>query len=223
MNFASLALAYGEEAPRPFGKRADGSLAGERVFLHWPLLLLTWCVWHLWRLVTRERAFDAVDESLVIGRRLLPSEPPPGAHHYLDLTQEFNEPKEIRERAGYWSFPILDGGAAAPESLVDLALQLPSGRLYVHCAQGHGRTGLVAGDILLATGRAATAEEAMAQVQRARPGVRPNAVQSECLAACERLLRARDGLSNSNGERSFEKPLPAAVTIAPMKRDDLAT
>ena len=190
LNFGGLAFAYSHNSPRPFGKRADGTLRGDLVVLYFPLLVLTWSVWHLWRIVTRESAFDRIDGTLIIGRRLLANEPSPDADHFLDLTQEFAEPKEIRERAGYWSFPILDAAGPSPEALVDMALQLPPDRtLYVHCAQGHGRTGLVASVILLATARAATAEEALGRIQQARPGVRLSAAQFHCLTECERLLR----------------------------------
>lgn len=190
LNFAGLAFSYSQERPRPFGKRGDGTLRGEWVVLYFPLLILTWSIWHLWRLVTRERAFDPIDGTLIVGRRLLPSEPLPDADHYVDLTQEFAEPRAIRERPGYWSFPILDAAAPSPDSLLEVVLQLlPARTLYVHCAQGHGRTGLVASVILLATGRAVTAAEALERIQRVRPGVRLSMAQLQCLGECERLLK----------------------------------
>ncbi len=139
LNFGGLAFAYSHNSPRPFGKRADGTLRGDLVVLYFPLHVLTWSVWHLWRIVTRESAFDRIDGTLIIGRRLLANEHSPDAAHFLDLTQKFAEPKEIRERAGYWSFPILDAAGPSPEALVDMALQLPPDRtLYVHCARGTG-------------------------------------------------------------------------------------
>jgi protein-tyrosine phosphatase len=47
-----------------------------------------------------------------------------------------------------------------------------AGTIYIHCAQGHGRTGMFAAAVLLSSGQAATPEEALRLVTSARPGVR---------------------------------------------------
>jgi protein-tyrosine phosphatase len=47
----------------------------------------------------------------------------------------------------------------------------------IHCAQGHGRTGLVASAVLLVSGKAQTAADAIAMVQSVRPGVDLNREQ----------------------------------------------
>ena len=49
---------------------------------------------------------------------------------------------------------------------------LPETGVYIHCAQGHGRTGFFACALLLRRGLAATAAEAEARVVAARPGVK---------------------------------------------------
>jgi protein-tyrosine phosphatase len=64
---------------------------------------------------------------------------------------------------------------------VETAAAFP-GRVYVHCAQGHGRTGLFAAAVLLARGAAATPAEAVARVRAVRPGVRLKPAQRRWLA-----------------------------------------
>ena len=51
------------------------------------------------------------------------------------------------------------------------------GDVYIHCAEGHGRTALVATSILLARGDAQSAGEAIARVLEQRPLARMNAAQ----------------------------------------------
>src|SRR4030095_7030576 len=110
-------------------------------------------------LFSREPAHTEVNEQLVIGRRLLSSEMKGDFENYIDLTAEFVEPAAIRRRDGYRSFPILDGSAPSPEALEAALSGLRSGRTFVHCAQGHGRTGLFAVALLLRSGAVRTIEE----------------------------------------------------------------
>ena len=55
-------------------------------------------------------------------------------------------------------------------------MDLP-GDVYIHCAEGHGGTALVATSLLLARGDAQSAGEATALVLERRPLARMNAVQ----------------------------------------------
>ncbi|TWU44827.1 hypothetical protein Poly51_58930 [Rubripirellula tenax] len=49
--------------------------------------------------------------------------------------------------------------------------------VLIHCAQGHGRTGLVAAAVLIVSGEAQTAADAIAIIQAVRPGVELNKAQ----------------------------------------------
>lgn len=78
---------------------------------------------------------------------------------------------------------MLDGSGVTADELRGLAPEIddmPKPAL-IHCAQGHGRTGLVAAAVLLVSGEAKTAVDAIAMVKSVRPGVELNREQMSVL------------------------------------------
>jgi protein-tyrosine phosphatase len=179
ISFGSVALGYAGIGPRVFGKTSSGRIPLALKILNLPYLAYTWFVWHLVRLLSREAAFNKIDDDLVIGRRLLASEAPDGFDHYVDLTAEFEEPAPIRIRPGYRCLPILDASVPTIEELRGAVESSASGRAFVHCAQGHGRTGLFALALLLRRGSVQTIEEGMGLLRSLRPAVRLNREQED--------------------------------------------
>lgn len=175
--FAWVAAGYAGLGPRVFGKRPDGSMAPLPRFILFPYLVYTGLVWHLCRLLSREDAFNRIDDDLVVGRRLLAREVPGGFDHYVDLTCEFEEPRGIRSRKGYLCLPILDAGVPSHDELRQAVAATGRGSTYVHCAQGHGRTGLFALALLFHRGRIGSPQEGLALLQQVRPAIRLNRVQ----------------------------------------------
>ena len=108
----------------------------------------------------------------------------------MDLTAEFAEPLAIRRLAGYRSFPILDGAAPVPDELLGFIGRLSPGRTFIHCAQGHGRTGLFALALMLKIGTAQTCEEGLEKLRSVRPGINLSAVQSRCIESVAGKLRS---------------------------------
>ncbi len=183
LDFVTLGIAHAAGAHRVFGKRANGSLPLWSWSIFFPLLIYTSGVWHLIRLFSREPSQKTITDGLVVGRRLLPSEVEHTGDHYIDLTAEFAEPRKIRESSGYRSFPILDGAAPSPEALAEAVDRLGRGKIFIHCAQGHGRTGLFALAVLLKSAKTRTVEEGLRMLQEARPGIRLNRAQRRCIEA----------------------------------------
>jgi protein-tyrosine phosphatase len=177
ISFGSVALGYAGIGPRVFGKTSSGQIPLALKILNLPYLAYTWLVWHLVRLLSREAAFNTINDNLVIGRRLLASEAPEGFDHYVDLTAEFEEPAPIRTRPGYRCLPILDASVPTIEELRGAVESSASGRAFVHCAQGHGRTGLFALALLLRRGSVQTIEEGVGLLRSLRPAVRLNREQ----------------------------------------------
>jgi hypothetical protein len=143
--------------------------------------LYTLAVWHLLRKFSREPARSVVTDTLVVGRRLLGDELDGDFDNYVDLTAEFAEPAAVRTAAAYRSFPILDGAAPSAPALRAAVDNLQPGRTYIHCAQGHGRTGLFALAVLLKSNSEMSVDDGLQMLQAARPGIRLNRAQLRCI------------------------------------------
>jgi hypothetical protein len=180
-DFIVLGIAHAQGFHLIFGKGRDGSLPLWSWLLFLPFLLYTSAVWHMLRLLSREPAQNEVSADLVIGRRLLPGEIKGEFVNYIDLTAEFPEPKVIRTSPSYFSFPILDGSAPDPKALHEFVGRLRPGKTFIHCAQGHGRTGLFALAVLLKSGAARTVSEGLENLKTVRPGIALTAIQLRCI------------------------------------------
>jgi len=78
----------------------------------------------------------------------------------------------LNER-GWLKINELISNANASRSSFDL---MPK-PVLIHCALGHGRTGMVTAAVLVASGEAQTAADAIAMIQTVRPGVKLNKAQ----------------------------------------------
>ena len=171
---ALVAHAYAENDPETFGKEADGRM---------PLLFTLGCLPYaapLWlrqfALVrfSREPRWNRLADGIWIGRRPeRPSDLPEGATVCVDLAAELPAAPFLRKWDGrYVSFPILEASVRSADDLHACIDALPDQGIYIHCAQGHGRTGFFACALLLRRGLAATPAEAEARVVAVRPGVK---------------------------------------------------
>ncbi|WP_372726121.1 tyrosine-protein phosphatase [Novipirellula sp.] len=182
-SFGVVAAAYLHSAPGVFGKRFDGGRSRLGTLLVFPYVVYVAAVWHLVRLLSREPKLSSLGKDLILSRRLLGHELPDNIPSVVDLTCEFTEPKRDWLLQSYTCYPMLDGSAATSEELRKLAarINVMPKPVLIHCAQGHGRTGLVASAVLLVSGKANTAADAIAMVQSARPGVELNPLQRSVL------------------------------------------
>lgn len=179
VSFGLVGLAYLGLGPGVFGKRADGRISWFALLLLLPYLLLTWLTWHLVRLMSREDCHNEVAPGILVGRRPLPGELPPEVTHLVDLTAEFSEHAMVRAGRKYVAAPMLDAGIASESAFRQLVQMIAAwpGPVYIHCAQGHGRTGTVAAAVLVAKGIHSTPEAAVAALQRVRPKLALNRSQ----------------------------------------------
>jgi protein-tyrosine phosphatase len=182
-SYLVLAAAYAGLGPGVCGKRPDGRLAWWAVLPLFHYLLLTWAVWHLQRLLSREPACNEVVPGLWVGRRPLARELPPGTDLVVDLTAEFPEPRGVVVGRSYVCLPTLDALAPPLAPMRELVKKVAAwpGTALVHCAAGHGRSAAVVAAVLLARGLAASPKEAQQLVRKARPGVSLNRPQRRLL------------------------------------------
>ena len=196
-SFGLVAAAYFGVGPAVFGKRRDGTLPALSTILLFPYLSATWLVWRILRIVRHsEPPFHSLTPRILIGRRLFPRELPSEVEIVVDLTCEFTEPRAIRCRGEYVCLPTLDGMAPSLESVLALTERLAATdkTVYIHCAEGYGRTGVVAAALLLAAGQAQDAQEAVSRVREIRPNVRLGSQQTHTL---ERYHKSWLGRSSS--------------------------
>ena len=143
ISFAYVALAYFLNRPGMFAKSSNGEIPGWLAALLAPYFLMTWSVWMTVKYLSGENAYDEIDSQLILGRRVTVGELPAGVDRVVDLTAEFTEPRAIRDRVDYSLHRILGGHQPALDAFSVFARELAASSdvLFVHCAQGHGRTG----------------------------------------------------------------------------------
>jgi protein-tyrosine phosphatase len=142
--------------------------------------------------VNPEPAQNAVTNDLIIGRRLLSREVDSEFANYVDLTAEFSEPHAIRHLSGYLCFPILDGSALEIGALRETIQRLRPGKTFIHCAQGHGRTGLFALALMLHTGVVRTVNEGLEKLKAVRRRVGLSTVQQKCIEEFAEVCRENE-------------------------------
>lgn len=196
-SFAVVGLAYLTDRHGVFGKRPDGTMAFVSVIALLPYLAYVWGIWHVIRILSREPPYHSVSDDILIGRRLLSSELPTGIRTVVDLTSEFPEPLAIRLVPQYFAVPMLDASCLPTETLAAMAQRVADAGtpVFNHCAQGHGRTGLMAGLLLVARGAASDGEDALARLQASRPRVKLNRCQKTALMDAAAILQDEDGAS----------------------------
>lgn len=182
ISFFIVAFGYLVSEPRIFGKSNSGTLALLNTLVLLPFLVIQYASWYLLRWFRKSQAFQQLTDNIWIGRRLASRELPNDIEHIVDLTCEFNEPIGLRTRS-YFSFQILDAHVPTFDQLHRWVKKVMSleGIVYIHCAEGHGRTALFAAAVLLEKQLCDNSIEALAFVAFKRPGAKPNETQTRFL------------------------------------------
>ncbi|PIP84103.1 MAG: hypothetical protein CO113_01690 [Elusimicrobia bacterium CG_4_9_14_3_um_filter_62_55] len=188
-----VGAAYYTVKGRVFGKRDDGTLDPVAAFCLLPFLLITWATWHAQNWLSNENPFDEVSPGLYLGRRPLQKDLPLGVSLVVDMTSEFSNPG-YADGVTYVTVPTLDAFVPDAEPFLAAAETAASweGGVFVHCANGHGRSAAMAGAILLRRGIARSVAQAEAEIVRARPLAAWHPVQRAMLRRLAgRLLEPR--------------------------------
>jgi protein-tyrosine phosphatase/membrane-associated phospholipid phosphatase len=165
-----VALNYAALGPQGFQKR-DGRLSPGATAMLAPYLAGAWINSRAW---TRKRPQpDPIADGVWLGR--LPSPHDLERHGFaavVDMTAELPLPASGRR---YAQFPVLDLVAPDAATLALAAAQIERARadgpVLVCCALGYSRSAAAVCAWLLASGRAASVDEAIAGVRRARPDI----------------------------------------------------
>ncbi len=158
------------------------------------------------------RPWDEVTENVRIGRRLNNAEAAQaiesGVTAVVDLTGEFSEAEPFLGVA-YLHLPVLDLTRPTDEQLrraIAFINMHAEGVVYVHCKIGYSRSAAVMGAWLVATGRARSADEAVAWLRRVRPSI---VVRPEAEAAIRSIAAT---VAQHNSARSRSDRAEAAVS-----------
>ncbi|MEW6265556.1 MAG: dual specificity protein phosphatase family protein [Thermodesulfobacteriota bacterium] len=196
VSFFLMGLGYAWLGPGVLGKKQDGRLGSLNRLLLFPYLLLSWSIWRIRGLTTAEPVAAEIIPGLWLGRRPYQRELPLGIKSVVDLAAEFPADRELVGTTNYISRPLLDGSTAGLgefKKLIDEISRLP-GPVYIHCAQGHGRSAMVMAGVLLSRGLTGTVEDVELLIKRARPKIRLNNKQKSLL---RRYLEETAGYRNN--------------------------
>jgi protein-tyrosine phosphatase len=186
-----LDAAYALNRPGFLFKGVDGRIPLVAWLIYWPYFALNHLSLGWFRVRSGSKAFQPIAGKVWLGcctgerdtARLAAI--PIGAT--LDLAAEFSETRFLCTRTHYRSLPLLDTRAPTLAQLRDGASFIEREQqqhpILVHCAVGHGRSPCFVLAWLLQTGRTATVEEGLAELQSLRPGVGFNQEQRAVLAA----------------------------------------
>jgi len=154
-----------------------------------PYLLLLAGVWHIARVLSREPPYNTLVPGILVGRRPFPTELPSKVRSVVDLTAEF--PAQWPSSITYLNVQVLDASAVCGAELLKATREVAAlpRPVFIHCAQGHGRTATLAAALLLLDGHVDTPQDAQNAVSQARPLAVPNGNQCAALEAFASLLR----------------------------------
>jgi hypothetical protein len=182
-SFALVSLGYALLGPGVMGKDALGNYRWWARVPMLPFRLFTLGGWYFGRLLARGRpAHCEIAPGVWLGRRVVDAdELPAGTTLVIDLTSELTEPRGVRDGRRYVCVPALDASVpdVAPcRAVIDQIATNGTG-VYIHCAQGFGRSAAVAAAVLIARGDCRDVDEAERRLAALRPGVRLNRRQRD--------------------------------------------
>eukprot|EP01060_Flectonema_neradi_P000800 TRINITY_DN10495_c0_g1_i1.p1 TRINITY_DN10495_c0_g1~~TRINITY_DN10495_c0_g1_i1.p1 ORF type:complete len:253 (+),score=26.62 TRINITY_DN10495_c0_g1_i1:38-796(+) len=163
------------------GKDATGFIPVYRAVIFFPFLLVAW-IWWLIRYVIlvckKEPAYDKVWDNVYVGRYPLFSGFPENTELVVDLTTEMYGMKSKNPACRYVVAPALDTCAPSADvwlnaikEIIDTRLLSPSSDIYVHCAYGHGRSGITVAAAMVRIGTCASFETALQHLRETRPSI----------------------------------------------------
>ncbi|NMZ28099.1 phosphatase PAP2/dual specificity phosphatase family protein [Pseudomonas protegens] len=167
-----VALNYALLGAEGFQKRQDGSLSPAARWLLAPYLAAAWINSRLW--TKKHPQPDPVVDNVWLGRLPTSAELKDSPFDaVLDLCAELS--LDSRGLRAYQSLPVLDLCAPSAEQCLAAAHAIErlrqQGPLLVCCALGYSRSATAIAAWLLHSGRAATVDAAIVQIQRARPQI----------------------------------------------------
>lgn len=195
INALFFALVYTLNKPNWFLKSYKGKINIFILILNLPWLIFTFIVWHIQRILSKENKLNHIAGThIYIGRRLLGDELPQDINVVIDLTSEFNEP--FFKNVVYINIPLLDAIAPSPKIFTiidDLKDKIIGKSIFIHCAQGHGRTALFTSILLVKLGVSSSYCDAHKLILSSRPKATLSSSQERFLISANKNAE-QDGM-----------------------------
>ena len=190
-----VAWAYAANRPELFGK-VEGRMDPVRQLVLLPYLVAfrVGC-WIIAR-VRRLAPVDQVSPGLYVGGRIDARAIPHEVDLVIDLIAELPAPRDVRERAGYRCFPVLDGHHPRDlDAFLDLVVETAAAErpVLIHCESGVGRAPSAAAVLLVARGLVPDPESAVELMAKRRPRIHPTRSDWEFMRRAHARLRERNG------------------------------
>eukprot|EP01064_Diplonema_japonicum_P038473 TRINITY_DN9350_c0_g1_i2.p1 TRINITY_DN9350_c0_g1~~TRINITY_DN9350_c0_g1_i2.p1 ORF type:complete len:246 (+),score=43.43 TRINITY_DN9350_c0_g1_i2:184-921(+) len=176
------------------GKDREGRLSWFSIFVFAPYFAVVWFVWGIragyLTFLKGEDKYNMVAPHLYVGRYPFTVDNlPPSIDLIVDLTAEF--PAVYRSGVTYLNIPCLDTDTPEPDvwaAAVEFACSYITAdkTVFVHCAYGHGRSGITAALVLVALKQADSIEHALPILTKSRPCI---AWHSPQVKAAEEVIR----------------------------------
>ncbi len=173
-SFTLVAVGYFGFGAWMLGKRLDGRRNPWGYLLGGPFIVFMHGLRSgLNKIRWREDPWNEVVDGIYVGRLVSLGQLPSDVETVIDLTSEHLPDPAIIEAKTYECLPTLDGSAPSHRKLVELLRRRHDwpGKIYVHCAAGHGRSALVAACLVVLGGFADSVDEAMARMKEKRSKV----------------------------------------------------
>lgn len=172
---AIVTLGYFHSGPGIFRKTYGRLPFSARLILA-PVLASQYVSWLYYK--RHCNAWDEIEPNVWIGRWLSDAEAKQavdaGVTAVLDMSDAFSEAEPFA-RGKYLHLPVLDLTAPTAAQLAEavgfIHQHATQGVVYVHCKIGYSRSAAVVAAWLISSGRAATVEDAIAQLKAKRPTI----------------------------------------------------
>lgn len=151
--------------------RKTGQISCTAFFLCLPWLITVYVFWFVRHMFNGEDAYNRVYKHFYVGR--FPrwnSEFPPEIKNIVDMTAEFSARKSLLKGRTYLCLPSMDRCMPDPWDLGQFALQVSRLKTptYIHCANGHSRSGLLMAMVMVLRKDSASIRHAFAKMVEKR-------------------------------------------------------
>ncbi|MDX1959640.1 MAG: dual specificity protein phosphatase family protein [Leptospiraceae bacterium] len=160
-----------------------GRISGFIILFNLPYFLLINSIWFLKDTFSKENRTDYFFENYYIGKKVSFKNLPKNIETVVDLTAELNEDYDIVRNKNYILFPILDGSIPDINDFYLLIKKITNlqNNIYIHCAEGHGRTAIVAIVLYLLKNKELSINDGISFVKSKREKISLNETQKEFL------------------------------------------